>query len=188
MLASASSRRARLLADAGLEFTVVPADVDETPRPGEDGRALACRLALDKAAACARRLDATVGTVLAGDTVVWCDGRSLAKPADEAEARAMLAALSGREHDVISSVALHDLATGRATVDAAVARVRFDALDASTLRRYVEGDEWRGKAGGYAIQGDAGAFAHLVDGDLDTVVGLSIDLVADLVTRWDPSS
>lgn len=187
MLASASPRRAHLLTEAGFTFTVAPADVDESPRPGEDGRALACRLALAKAAASARAVDAARGTVLAGDTVVWCDGASLAKPADREEAGAMLDALSGREHEVISSVALHDLASGDAIVDAAVTRVRFDRLDGATRTAYLDGGEWRGKAGGYAIQGGAGAFAHVVSGDWDTVVGLPMNLVHDLVSRWDPN-
>ncbi len=126
--------------------------------------------------------------VLAGDTVVARDDVTLGKPADRAEAEAMLRSLSGRRHEVVSSVALHDLASGRAIVDAAVSTVRFDELDVATLARYLDGGEWRGKAGSYAIQGDAGAFAQLESGDWDNVVGLPMALVNELVTRWNSST
>lgn len=179
VLASASPRRADLLAAAGLEHSVRPADLDESPRPGEAPLVLCERLAVDKARAAAVGLRA--GTVLAGDTVVVRDDVALGKAADAHEARAMLASLAGREHEVASSTALLHVPSGRLVSGVHVSRVRFEALDDARLDAYVAGDEWRGKAGAYAIQGDAGAFARVVEGRVDTVIGLSLALVRDLV-------
>jgi nucleoside triphosphate pyrophosphatase len=181
VLASASPRRAALLSGAGLVFERAAADVDETPRPGERAQETCLRLAQDKARATAagRRR----GTILAGDTLVVLDGRPLGKPADAREARAMLAALSGREHEVFSSAAALRLADGRLVAGLSRSRVAFDALDEATLSEYLASGEWEGKAGSYAIQGSAGRFAHLVEGELDTVIGLHLELVARLLGR-----
>ena len=181
VLASASPRRADLLTEAGHGFEVLPADVDETPRPGEPAGDVAVRLAEDKArAVAARRPDALV---LGGDTVVVRDGALLGKPADADEARAMLASLSARTHEVISSAALCHAPSGVVVSGRHVSVVEFAALDEATLQAYLDGDEWRGKAGGYAIQGDAAAFATLRSGRLDTVIGLSLALVDELFAR-----
>ncbi len=185
MLASASPRRRDLLAAAGWVHAVRPADVDESVRPGEAPLACCERLARDKARAAVDRLDGTpAGGVLAGDTIVEVDGRVLGKPADRAEAEVMLRDLSGRVHRVASSVALLEVATGEIVSGTAVSEVRFDALDDAVLSAYLDGQEWAGKAGAYAIQGDAGAFAHLVSGALDTVIGLPMGLVETLADAF----
>ncbi|MCB9899462.1 MAG: septum formation protein Maf [Planctomycetes bacterium] len=181
VLASASPRRRDLLASAGLRPEVAPSDVDESLFPGEDAFAACERLARDKARAAAapRRR----GVVLAGDTIVVLDGEALGKPADRAEAAAMLRRLAGRTHQVASSAALLHVASGQLVSGVDVSDVEFSPLDDARLERYLAGDEWRDKAGAYAIQGEAGDFARLVSGRLDTVIGLSLGLVERLVPR-----
>lgn len=178
MLASASPRRRELLARAGLRFAVVAADLDERPRPGEGAGALCLRLAREKAAAVAASFSA--GVILAGDTLVVRDGVALGKPSSREDARRMLVSLSARTHEVLSAVALHALPGPRVLAGLATARVAFGPLGGDALQAYLDSGEWEGKAGAYAIQGLAGAFARLVEGSLDTVVGLPVDLVADL--------
>ncbi len=187
VLASASPRRADLLGRAGYDFEVRPADVDETPGAGEDPLELVLRLAEAKATAGAQGL--TAGTVIAGDTVVIRDAEPLGKPDDAAAARRMLRSLAGRDHKVASSTALLHVGAGMPAGSGAVVSgvdvsvVRFASLDEERLETYVAGGEWRGKAGGYAIQGDASAFASVVVGRLDTVIGLSLELVQRLADR-----
>jgi len=182
ILASASPRRAELLRAAGLEFRIAAVSIDETPRTGEAPLALCERLSREKAAkAVAQHPQASV---LAGDTIVAIGEQVLGKPADRDHAQAMLRCLSGRSHKVVSGVALScpgHPSDGRITISGvAVSEVVFDTLDDATLQFYLEGGEWEGKAGAYAIQGDAGAFARLVKGDRDTVVGLPVALVRAL--------
>ena len=179
VLASASPRRSDLLTAAGHDFEVLPADVDETPRPGEAAADAAVRLAQDKAAVVGALRPAAL--VIAGDTVVVRDGVLLGKPADADAARAMLQSLSGRRHEVISSTALLHAPSGQGVCGRHVSVVEFATLTPEVLEAYVGGGEWRGKAGGYAIQGDAAAFATLRSGRLDTVIGLSLALVDELL-------
>jgi len=182
VLASASPRRHELLADAGWSFDVSAPDIDETPRSGEEPLAYCERLAREKARAGADGRER--GSVLAGDTTVLVDGEILGKPEDGGEAWRMLRRLSGRTHEVASAVGWLHLPSGRLLSGVAVSEVSFDALDDAVVERYVEGGEWRGKAGGYALQGEAGAFARLVSGARDTVVGMPMDLVRELLRRW----
>lgn len=185
VLASASPRRRDLLARVGLHPVLDPADLDETPRPGEDPASLARRLAVDKAVAVASR-HARGTVVLAGDTVVTVDSRVLGKPADRDEARAMLVALSGRGHVVQSGVAVavagpdgEPATTVRSHV--AGTRLAFRPLDDTDLEWYLATDEWQGKAGGYAVQGAAGVFVTGMDGLDTTVVGLPLGPAVDLL-------
>ncbi|GJM20118.1 MAG: hypothetical protein DHS20C15_00330 [Planctomycetota bacterium] len=166
---------------AGYRFEVHVADVDETPQPGERADELVVRLARAKASAVAALH--TSGHVLGGDTVVVRDGEILGKPNDSAAAGEMLRSLAGREHEVLSGVALIDAATGLDVHGLARSRVAMDLVSPETLADYLAGDEWRGKAGAYAIQGDAGAFMHLQHGELDTVIGLPVKLVRQLFER-----
>jgi septum formation protein len=172
VLASASPRRLELLRQIGLAPDLIdPAEIDETPQDGETARRLALRLAKAKAAAvAARHADAFV---LAADTVVAVGRRLLAKPADAAEAERMLRLLSGRAHRVLSAVAAV-APSGRAGARLSETRVIFKRLTDAEIEGYLAGGEWEGKAGGYAVQGRAGAFVTLIAGSYTGVVGLPL--------------
>lgn len=170
ILASASPRRLELLAQVGIApDAVAPAEVDETPLPRELPRPCALRLADAKAGAV---WAAPEDVVLAADTVVAVGRRMLGKPADAAEAARFLALLSGRRHRVVTGVAVRrgDRAWARAVETA----VRFRRLGARDIERYLASGEWQGKAGGYAIQGRAGAFVPWIGGSYSNVVGLPL--------------
>ena len=170
VLASASPRRRELLERVGLALEVVPADIDETPRPGEGPVDYARRVAGTKAD--------TVATsypqrwVLAADTVVELEGRILGKPDSEAEARAMLEQLSGRSHRVTTAVRLRHGDQVRDRVVTSLVTMR--RATATELDDYIAAGEWRGKAGGYAVQGMAAALVTEVNGSITNVIGLPL--------------
>jgi len=178
VLASASPRRRRLLADAGIAFEVLPADVDETMLPGETPEEYALRAAGEKGLSVAARLarEGRRPWILAADTVVVLDDLVLHKPVDDGEAGEMLRRLSGRTHTVISgwTVGRHEqswIARHEAT------RVTFHELSEEEIAGYVATGEGRDKAGAYAIQ-EIGAFlVSRVDGDYFNVVGLPVSRV-----------
>jgi septum formation protein len=179
VLASASPQRRQILERLGLNFTVRPARVDELEQ-GEPAH-VALHNALEKArAASVRADDAPAGgeVVLGSDTVVWLGGHIYGKPADELAARATLEALSGRTHTVISAIAL----LGAGELRSAVARtaVTFRQLSGELLQWYLAGGEWRGRAGGYAIQGAGAALVRDVQGDFQNVVGLPLASLLDI--------
>ncbi len=172
VLASASPRRLELLRQIGLIPDLVePADIDETPRPRELPTELAPRLARDKAAAVARQHPGA--WVLGADTVVACGRRVLAKPDGPDDARRCLAMLSGRRHRVHGGVAV---VTPDGTLRArrVTTVISFKRLTAGEIEAYLGTGEWRGKAGGYAIQGRAGGFVTAVNGSYFNVVGLPL--------------
>ena len=172
ILASASPRRRELLARLGLEpARIVAPAIDETPLPGEIPRAHAIRLAAAKARAAAAL--APGAYVLAGDTVVGVGRRILPKAEDEATARTCLALISGRRHRVFSAVAL---AAPDGTIREALSEtaLRFKRLSDSEIDAYLAGGEWRGKAGGYAIQGVAEGFCLWLAGSHSGVMGLPL--------------
>lgn len=165
------------MADAGHEFTVEPADIDETPRPGEDARDYVARLASEKARCVAeRRPDAVV---LGADTIVAIDGELLGKPADPGDAVAMLERLSGRSHEVLTGVAVVRGGHVRHTVE--VSRVWFRPLDRGEIEAYVATGEPLDKAGAYAIQGGGGALVDRTEGSWDNIIGLPMHVVAQLL-------
>jgi septum formation protein len=170
VLASASPRRRELLAGLGLCFAVRPASVDETPRAGESAAALVERLAREKAGAVAGPGEVVVGA----DTVVALDGALLGKPADDGEAAAMLARLAGREHEVLTGIAVHDADNRRAAATVERSRVRFAAMSPRDVAWYVASGEPRDKAGAYAVQGRAALFVTAVLGNYSNVVGLPL--------------
>ena len=178
VLASASPRRLALLQQVGVEPDgVVPAEIDETPVRNERPRVLAERLAREKAQAAARVVakdDALEGSyVLAADTVVVAGGRLLPKAELVDEAAACLRLLSGRAHRVYSGIAL--VTPGGALRQRVVeTRLRFKRLSTDDFESYLASGEWKGKAGGYAIQGLAGAFVLKIIGSYTNVVGLPL--------------
>jgi septum formation protein len=172
VLASASPRRLELLGHIGLEpGKVDPADIDETPLAGETARLLAMRLARAKAAVTAARNPQAF--VLAADTVVALGRRLLGKPVDAAEAARMLGLLSGRAHRVLTAVAVI-APGGRAGARLSETRVQIKRLTAREIAAYVASREWEGKAGGYGVQGRAGAFVTALNGSYTGVVGLPL--------------
>lgn len=180
VLASASPRRRELLAQLGVPFDIVVSDVPETPAPGESPEAFARRAARDKAAEVARRCPDAL--VLAADTVVVVDGDILGKPRDRADARRMLATLSGRTHEVLTAVAV--MVPGGDVEDVLVrSSVEFRVLDARAIEDYLDSDEPYDKAGAYAVQGAAQRFVLQVRGSYTNVVGLPVDEVRTLLRR-----
>lgn len=172
ILASASPRRRDLLARVGVEPDVVdPADIDETPEPGELPRDYARRMAAEKAAAVAPKHANAL--VLAADTVVAVGRRILPKAEIDDEARQCLSLLSGRRHRVHSAVTLVD-AEGTARHRLSTTIVTFKRLTDAEIASYLESGEWRGKAGGYAIQGHAEAWVRFLAGSHSGVVGLPL--------------
>ena len=172
ILASASPRRLDLLRQVGVEPDAVEAaDIDETPLKNEAPRMLAARLAREKArAVAARRPDAFV---LGADTVVSVGRRVLPKAEEEAEARTCLELLSGRAHRVMTAVCLVAPAAGEAA-RLSESRLHFKRLTPEELDVYLASGEWRGKAGGYGVQGRAGGFVLDLHGSYSGVVGLPL--------------
>ena len=177
VLASGSPRRRALLEGLGIEHKVDPAHVDERPEPGELPESLAVRLATDKARAVSANHPGSV--VLAADTLVVVDGHILGKPVDDVDAMRMLGALSGREHRVITAVAV--ARDGAVDARFEVTRVWFRRLTDQTIRDYVATGEPLDKAGSYGLQGFGGVLVERIDGDYFCVIGLPIGLTVDLL-------
>ena len=180
VLASASPRRLDLLAQIDLvPDAVVAAEIDETPLPNETPRLLALRLAVAKAAkVSAEQRDAYV---LAADTVVAVGRRVLPKVETEAQGRACLELLSGRAHKVLTAVAVR-APDGRAASRLVESRLHFKRLTPAEITAYLTSGEGIGKAGGYAIQGRAGAFVMSLQGSYPAVVGLPLYETLNLLT------
>jgi len=179
VLASASPRRSELLARVGIAHECVPANIDETHRSGEAVGDYASRLARDKAL----RVSAVHHDrwVLGADTVVIVDGDLLGKPEDPVDAAVMLGRLAGRVHLVLTATCL--VAPGGHPVRERIVRseVEFRALQPTELAAYIGSGEWRGKAGGYAVQGLASGFVRALRGSYTSVVGLPLcEVIEDL--------
>jgi septum formation protein len=186
VLASASPRRVALLKQIGVApEAILSSEIDETPRRGETPRALAERLAMEKAQASAgialKRADLAPYLTLAADTVVCVGRRILPKCEALNEAEACLRLLSGRAHRVYTGLALVT-PSGAARRRLVETRLRFKRLSREELEAYLKSGEWRGKAGGYAIQGFAGAFVQRLVGSYSNVVGLPLAETAALLT------
>jgi septum formation protein len=180
ILASASPRRRELLERLGLVLRVEPVDIDETPIAGENARAYAERLAAQKGdAALAKLGPENTLPILTADTVVVLGDDILGKPANREEAAAMLGRLAGRRHEVMTAYRAHF--AGLLVARVVSTGVAFRCLDPAELQAYLDSGEWQGKAGAYAIQGIAGAFASEVRGSFSNVVGLPLaEVLADL--------
>jgi septum formation protein len=184
VLASASPRRAELLRSVGLDFDVVPADIDESVRPGESPATYVARLSAEKARVVAGQLGPNV-LVVAADTTVDVDGQILEKPLDEVDARRMLGLLSGRTHFVHTGVTVVSPGYGDAVpcVETIVVEtaVEFVELTPATLEWYIATAEPFDKAGAYAIQGAGGALVRRVDGSVTNVIGLPLAETLELL-------
>lgn len=187
MLASASPRRREILERLGIEFeAVVPEGVEEL-REGDPERVV-----VENARRKARAVRGRVGdraAVLGVDTDVALDGRLLGKPADAARARGFLHTLAGRGHQVLSGVVVlggEGAPPGGERSALARTRVVFAPLDEATIERYVASGEWRGRAGGYAIQGLGSILVAAIEGDFSNVVGLPVGTLLRLAPELDP--
>lgn len=200
VLASGSPRRLALLSQIGVEpDAVIPADIEETPQKSEAPRALAERLAAEKAEVASgiarKRADLGPSLVLAADTVVCVGRRVLPKCEISEEAEDCLRLLSGRAHRVYTGLALITPGGAR-RLRVVETRVRFKRLSREELNAYLDCGEWRGKAGGYAIQGFAGSFVVRLIGSYSSVVGLPLAETAALLTgegyvpcrQWTPGA
>ena len=177
ILGSGSPRRRALLAQMGLSADDIrPPEIDEDPHKGELPRPYCVRLAREKAEAIASDADEIV---LSADTTVALGRRILGKPVDEKEAAAFLTLLSGRRHRVITAVAVRR--GSRIWERDVVTQVRMKQLSNPELNAYLASGDWRGKAGGYGIQGMAGAFIPWIGGSFTAVVGLPLMETANLL-------
>jgi len=189
VLASASARRSQLLHQIGVRHRVVAANIDESPNPGERPADYVQRLAQDKAQAVVTLLHGRPDRpVLAADTTVVQDSRIFGKPADEAACVAMLGALAGRTHEVLTAMALWDGGQLRRVLSTSY--VSFREIDVDECRRYWASGEPAGKAGAYAIQGRGAVFVSRLEGSFSGVMGLPLFETAALldaagVRRWE---
>ena len=181
-LASASPRRADLLSQLGLAFSVTPADIDETPRCGEAPDAYVERVARDKAHAAWAALQARDVPVLAADTAVVVDGNILGKPSNERDAARMLSELSGRRHDVLTAVAV--LGADRESAAVCHTVVVFRPIEPDEISAYWHTGEPHDKAGGYAIQGLGAMFVEEIQGSYSGVMGLPVYETARLLAGF----
>lgn len=177
ILGSASPRRLDLLAQLGVVPDAVrPADIDETPQKGELPRAYCARIALEKARATPCAEDEAI---LCGDTTVAVGRRILGKPETAAQAAEFLILMGGRRHSVITSVVLRTAA--KIWQRQVVSFVRMKRLSDRELNAYLDSGEWRGKAGGYGIQGRAAAFIPWISGSHSAIIGLPLHETAQLL-------
>ncbi len=188
ILASASARRSQLLSQIGVRHEPFPVDLDERPRNAEVPSEYVMRIAREKAQAAATALGArATRPLLAADTAVVLGDRIFGKPVDETHGVAMLMALGGRTHDVLTAVVLHANGGERQVLQRSL--VTFRPLDADECRRYWATGEAAGKAGAYAIQGQAAVFIDRLEGSFSGVMGLPLFETAALldaagVLRW----
>ena len=183
ILASASPRRKELLEKLDLEFSVCPADIDESLLPDEDAGMYPLRTAVQKAMAVAKTTEDAL--VIAADTVVAVDDDILGKPRDEAEAKAMLQRLSGREHIVITGIGVVDTASGRTLSATEQTIVYFHPLRDEEIDAYIATGECMDKAGSYGIQGKGSLLVRKIDGDYFNVMGLPLSRLYRLLLNID---
>lgn len=190
-LASASPRRRELLMQIGVPYSLLAVSIDETPGLAEAPDVYVQRMAREKALAGLAQVDGASACVLGADTTVVLDQQILGKPADQAEARATLQALSGREHEVMTAVALASEAG--CVVRLVTSRVRFRTIRPGEIDAYWASGEPQDKAGSYAIQGWGAVFVSALEGSYSGVVGLPLCETAQLlaahgVACWTKSS
>jgi septum formation protein len=181
VLASQSPRRRELLAVLGIPFSIMAAEIDETPRGGETPEDYVARLAREKGSEVASRISGSL--VLAADTTVSIEGEILGKPADAAEAARMLGKLSGRRHSVYTAVCLIDQTRNAVHEGVERTEVWFRPLSEAEILDYIRRENVLDKAGAYAIQGLASIYVAKIEGNYSNVMGLPMPLVFDLLKR-----
>lgn len=187
ILASGSPRRSELMTAAGYQFSVVtPADgAEDQPRPGEQAAAVVERLAYQKAADVAARLDNAL--VIAADTLGVLGDLLLGKPADADDARRMLELLSGRRHQVMTGVCLWDVASRRIVIESVTTELEMKVIDDSSIKKHIHSLRWQGKAGGFGFQ-DGNDWLRIVKGSESNVVGLPMERLAELICGFEKIS
>ena len=183
ILASASPRRKELLEKLDLDFSVCPADIDESLLPDEDAAMYPLRTAVQKAVAVAKTAENAI--IIAADTVVVLDDRILGKPKDEKEAKEMLQRLSGREHIVITGIGVVDTVSGRTLSATEQTIVYFHPLEEEEIDAYIASGECMDKAGSYGIQGKGSLLVRKIDGDYFNVMGLPLSKLYRLLLNID---
>ena len=183
ILASASPRRKELLEKLDLEFSVCPADIDESLLPDEDAGMYPLRTAVQKAMAVAKTAENAI--IIAADTVVVLDDRILGKPKDEKEAKEMLQRLSGREHIVITGIGVVDTVSGRTLSATEQTIVYFHPWEEEEIDAYIASGECMDKAGSYGIQGKGSLLVRKIDGDYFNVMGLPLSKLYRLLLNID---
>lgn len=186
MLASASPRRAELLSQIGVEFIQQAVDLDESALTNESPKAQVLRLAAEKANAAWLQAEGTAQVVLASDTMVVLDNQALGKPRNADHARSMLQSLSGRQHEVMTSVSVRD-ATRQKTL-CVITQVVFGPLTAAQIDDYWATGEPADKAGAYGIQGIGGQFVKSINGSYSAVVGLPLYEAVQLLKEFEVMS
>ena len=182
ILASSSPRRQELLRQIGMSFVVDPADIDERLLPGEQPEVYALRLARGKARTASRKNKE--GIVVAADTIVILDAELMGKPVDARDAEGMLERLSGREHRVITGLAIMDAASGKLLAKTAETKVWFRTLEPEEIRSYVATGEPLDKAGAYGIQGKGALLIERIEGCYYNVVGLPLSLLSVMLGEF----
>lgn len=183
VLASASPRRRELLTGLGIGFRVVPSHIPEDPEPGETPEAMVRRLSREKALAVAASENGSAGYYIAADSTVVLDGESIAKPADDADARAMLTRLRGTAHQVITGLTIYDAATGRCVTDARSADVLMRDFTDAEMEQSIASGTPMDKAGAYAIQDEEFRPASLENGCYSNVMGLPACRVVEILAE-----
>lgn len=181
-LASRSPRRAELLQRLGVQFSILPSDIDESERKNESPADYVLRLAKTKAEACMALLvqgNKEIRPILAADTTVSIDGRVLGKPKDEEDARDMLQQMSGRRHEVLTALAMATSEGIEASLS--ITQVEMAVLTADEIESYIRSGEPFDKAGAYGIQGLASSFIKRIEGSYSGVMGLPIYETAQLL-------
>jgi septum formation protein len=189
ILASSSPRRAQILRDAGFDFTIQPANVDESLAPGEAVEAYVARIAQAKAHAVAGRAlaDGTPAIVIAADTVVLAGKQILAKPKDAEDARRMLRLLNAATHEVLTGLFVIRAYDGISFAHLERTRVEFIRISDHDIDAYIQTKEPFDKAGAYGIQGIGGRFVRKVDGCYFNVMGLPLSRLWEILRqmRWE---
>lgn len=183
VLASSSPRREEILNQLKLKFTIVPGKIDESNFNSSSPEELVKKLAVEKARSVSGLVEDAL--IIAADTIVVYENQILGKPADQAEAKEQLQLLSGREHSVITGIAVLDSETDEILVDRNITRVKMLNFTEEKIDKYISTGEPMDKAGSYGIQGLGGLFVEEIEGSYYSVVGLPIHQLAELLDKFN---